>query len=172
MPQTLPLVRNRKLLAPLAMLVLVTLGFAVYYFYEVNAFLRARQADLGLVRKPGRCYELLEMTWPFLVFTPALIGFAFNVVRARRLGLSWKAWFDWTWDDGPQNQFTRNRNVLIGLIDCLVIGLFFVILIRISVWEASLFRVDLLYYVLFFPLLVEAVWLVQNVIRDFFYRYG
>ena len=170
MSPTVSSVRNPKLLATLAMLVLVTLGFTVYYLFEVNAFLRAQHADPSLVRNPGQRYELVELTWPFLVFTPALIGLVFNVARARRLGLSWKSWFDWSWDDGPQDQFTRTRNVLIGLIDCFVIGWLIVSLIRISVWEVSPFRINLLCYVLMFPLLLEAVWLVRNAIRDCLYQ--
>ena len=154
----------------LAMLVLVTFGFSIYYLYEVNAFQRAQQADPTLVRKPGACYELLELTWPFLVFTPALIGLAFNVVRARRLGLSWNSWLDWTWDDGPQDQFTRTRNLLIGLIDWFVIGLLIVSLIRVSVWETNTFDSPLwLCYLLMWPLVVEAVWLVLKAIRDTLY---
>jgi hypothetical protein len=116
------------------------LAFGVYYLFEENAFLRARQADPTLARVPGSRHEYLQI-WstisPFLFFAGVN---ALLVVSARARGLSFKQTLRAEWLKRPvQPLDERTRTFAIGA-GLILVGCGVVVLaktIQAHVWEGE-----------------------------------
>ncbi len=82
--------RHPGTLSAVAVLVIVTLAFGIFYLFEENAFLRARQADPTLARDPGPRHEFMHI-WTTINSFAYFAGLcAIFAVRARTRGLSLK----------------------------------------------------------------------------------
>ncbi len=157
--------RHPSVLAALAALVIVSLAFGIFYLFEENAFLRARQADPALARVPGPRHQAMEV-WSWInMFAFFLSMYPILVMTAWARGLSVKdmlgpARFD---PFGPANAGPiqplgeRTRTFAIGaglaLIGCGVMLL--VTAIQAHVWEGEsiLGKISLTYLPIFFGLI-------------------
>jgi Protein kinase domain len=130
--------RNPGTLAALTALVVVTLVFSLVYLFEENAFLRAAQADPGLVRAQGPRQVALNV-WNMITCWAVFAGiYLFLIVRAQQLGVTFKEMFNPMNLTRPiQPLSERSRRILLGaglaLIACGVVLL--TTAIGAYVWE-------------------------------------
>jgi ribosomal protein L7/L12/tRNA A-37 threonylcarbamoyl transferase component Bud32 len=82
--------RHPGTLSAVAVLVIVTLAFGIFYLFEENAFLRAQQVDPTLARVSGPRHEFMDI-WSTINSFVAFAGLcAILAVRARTRCLSFK----------------------------------------------------------------------------------
>ncbi len=154
--------RHPSVLAALAALVMVSLAFGIFYLFEENAFLRARQADPALARVPGPRHQAMEVWSGIIMFAFFPSMYLLIVMQAWARGLSVKDMYDPARFDpfDPANAKPiqpvgeRTRTLAIGaglvLIGCGVMLL--VTAIQAHVWEGEsiLGKISLIYVSMFF----------------------
>jgi hypothetical protein len=160
--------RHPGTLSALAVLVIVTLAFGVFYLFEENAFLRAQQADPTLARVAGPLHESWGV-WSTIAALAMCVGiFSLIAVRGRARGLSFnqsllKGWYARPLQ--PLDERTRTFAVGIGLV---VVGcgvIFLVKTIQAHVWEGEFIRFGLI--ALVYCLIYWGLAILGIVIRDY-----
>jgi hypothetical protein len=129
--------RQPGMLAALATLIIIALGFGVFYLFEENAFLRARLADPTLARVTGTLHEFVNISNSICSFAVLAGIYLILTVTGRARGLTVKEWFDPTKQARPMRPIgDRQRTLATGaglvLIGC-GLGLM-VVTIKAFVW--------------------------------------
>jgi tRNA A-37 threonylcarbamoyl transferase component Bud32 len=159
--------RHPGVLAAFAALVIVALAFGVFYLFEENAFLRARQASPSLVRVRGPRHQSLQNWGIFsILFALSAGGWLFIIVQRRARGAS-KDLFDRQWVNQPLQPLDRlTRSIAIGGGLILVAGGVTLLakIIEAHVWEGEsiLGQIGLIYWPIFCGIAILGI-----VIRDY-----
>ncbi len=132
--------RHPGVLAAAAALVMVALAFGVFYLFEENAFLRARQADPNLARVRGPYYDSME-TWFAINMTAVFAGsFLTIAMMGRTRGLSPRDWFDPAKVAQPQKRLGERMRMLAvaaGLFMCGCGVMLLAKAIQAHIWEGE-----------------------------------
>ena len=130
--------RHPGTLSALAVLIIVTLAIGIFYLFEENAFLRAKQADPSLARVRGPLHDSLEI-WSTIGALAMCVGiFSLIVLRGRARGLSFNKSLSMGWHERPLqplDERTRNIAVGIGVVVTACGVMFLVKTIQAYVWE-------------------------------------
>jgi len=137
--------RHPGALAAVAAIVMVALAFSIFYLFEENAFLRARNANPALERIPGKLHESVQMWSMICIFSFEAGAVVYFVVRRRARGLrtlkaSLKELFDqsqFLLPRQPLGERTRTFAFVTGLI---LVGCGVMLLastVRAYVWEGE-----------------------------------
>jgi serine/threonine protein kinase len=133
--------RHPGTLAALAALVMVGLSVGVYYLFEENAFLRARQENPKLSRESGPRQEMMFLWESINVLVMSAGIWAFIFLGARARGLSVKQFRDFALVGGspihPLGERTRTMAICMSLV-LIVSGVGLLArTIQVHVWEGG-----------------------------------
>ncbi len=135
--------RHPGALSALAVLVIVTLAFGVFYQFEEIAFLRAQQADPALARVRGPLHESLEI-WTTIGFIAIAYGFfSLIAVRRRARGLSFKQSQTPGWYTNPLRPLDKPTWAFATATGLILVGCgatLLVMAIQAHVWEGEFIR--------------------------------
>jgi hypothetical protein len=133
--------RRPGTLAALAALVIVGLAVGVYYLYEENAFLRARQENPALSRERGPLHESLFVLSSITVLIESAGIYVFIFLMAKMRGVTFWQFRDPAFAARPPVQPLGERVRVVTLCTGLILIAFGVALlvqaIRAHVWEGE-----------------------------------
>jgi tRNA A-37 threonylcarbamoyl transferase component Bud32 len=162
--------RHLVVLAALAALVVVALGFSVFYLFEENAFLRAQQADPALTQRAGPRHEALEI-WGEIACYVFLVGFALQFLLETWLrGVSVKERFDpkSAWHTRPVRPLGDWTRILVAGASLLFIGVGVMLLVKViqaHVWEGEGIRFSHVAWI--YCTLYLGLWTLGVIVRDY-----
>ena len=160
--------RHPGLLSAVAALVIVALAYGVFYLFEENSFLRARQADPALARVRGRLHDSLDIWTTVNAMAGAFAVLLNIVVRTQARGVPFRQSLSPGWHIQPLQPLSRPASIVAASAGLFAIGCSVMLLaktIEAHVWEGEFIRfglVGMMYFSTYFGIL-----LLGYVVRDY-----